>query len=344
MLIVDDNELNRQAYRRALQSAGHFCQEAGDGRAARALLDTEFDVILLDINMPGESGLELLGSVHRVQPFSAVIMVTGEDDPQLAAKAAEGGAYGYMVKPVRPSELVINVANALHRRRLESANRRILAGLEQAVAARTRELASALAHLDKSQHEVAASRTEVTLRVARVVESRDEATGRHIERMSANCGKIAAKLGFAKPRQELIRLASRLHDVGKVAIPDAILNKPGRLTAVEFEVMKGHAEAGYRILSDSQSDLVQLAAQIAWCHHERWDGSGYPRALAGEEIPVEGQIAAIADVFDALTSDRVYRRTLPRSQALARVRAQRGRHFNPEIVDAFLEAIEGAEE
>ena len=336
ILVVDDDDLNRELFRRALEARGHLCNEAGDGKSARVKLRSPFDVVLLDINLPGESGLDLLRHIHRAQPTAAVIMITGADDPRLAAAAADAGAFGYMVKPVGASELAINVSNALHRRTLEAENRAIMAGLEAAVAARTGELQQVLADLQASRGEIAASRAEVILRVARVVESRDEATGRHILRMSQTCSQIASQLGFDGSRQELTRLASQLHDVGKVSVPDAILNKPGALSAEEFEVMKVHAHAGYLMLSDSPSDLVQLGAQIAWTHHERWDGSGYPRGLSGDDIPVEGQIAAVADVFDALTTDRIYRVAISPTQALSQMVEQRGRHFSPTVLDAFL--------
>jgi len=341
ILIVDDEELNRELFTRALEARGHHCEGAGDAASARTFLTKPFDVVLLDINLPGESGLDLLRHLRAAQPEAAAIMITGADDPALAAAAAAAGAFGYMVKPIRSSELAINVANALHRRSLEADNRAIMAHLETVVADRTRELQAALTDLEVSRGEIAYSRAEVIMRVARVVEFRDEATGRHIDRMSAYCARIAARLGFEPSRQELIRLASQLHDVGKVSVPDAILNKPGRLSPEEFEVMKVHADAGYRVLSDSRSDLVQLGAQIARTHHERWDGSGYPRGLSGEEIPIEGQIAAVADVFDALTSDRVYRRGISPEQALVEMLEQRLKHFSPAVLDAFMETIDG---
>ncbi len=162
--------------------------------------------------------------------------------------------------------------------------------------------------------------------------------------MSPYCEMIAREIGWPADHCERLRLASQLHDIGKVGIPDRILLKPGKLTETEFEMMKDHAETGYQLLADSSSELMRLAALVAYTHHERWDGTGYPRGLAGEVIPLEGRIAAVADVFDALTSDRVYRPALPFKSALQMMRDERGLHFDPEVLDAFLAAQPEVEE
>lgn len=184
-----------------------------------------------------------------------------------------------------------------------------------------------------------ASRSETILRITRLIGFRDEETGQHVNRMSAFLGLLASAAGLGAERAEHIRVASRLHDVGKVSVPDAILLKPGRLTPEEFEVIEGHAEAGYRMLAGSGMEVVRLAAAIARCHHEWWDGSGYPRGRAGEQIPLEGRIAAIADVFDALTSERVYRAALPVPAAVRMMREQQGSHFDPSLLGLFFDRM-----
>jgi cyclic di-GMP phosphodiesterase len=266
-------------------------------------------------------------------------MVAGEDSPKLAMTAIEQGAYGYLVKPVKTGELLINVANALHRRRLELDNGRLVQRLQATVDDRSHELEEALRDLELSETKVWVSQAETIFRLARLVEFRDEETGHHLHRMSSYCGILARGTGFSEQRCELVRLASQLHDVGKVAVPDSILLKHGKLTPEEFEVVKGHAETGFQMLSGGASEVVQLGALIARTHHERWDGSGYPRGLAGNDIPAEGRIAAVADVFDALTSDRVYRPALPVKSAIEMMRDERGHHFDPELLDAFLLAL-----
>ena len=268
-------------------------------------------------------------------------MVTGEDTTELAMTAIELGAYGYLVKPVESGR-------AAHQRRQRAASppprgREPAPACERlrgaAVQERSEELEEALQDLELSETKVWVSQAETIFRLARLVEFRDEETGHHLHRMSSYCEILARQIGLPEQRCELVRLASQLHDVGKVAIPDSILLKRGKLTPEEFEVIKGHAETGFQMLSGAASEVVQLGALIARTHHERWDGSGYPRGLAGEGIPPEGRIAAVADVFDALTSDRVYRPAFPVKSAIEMMREERGRHFDPELLDAFLVAL-----
>jgi putative two-component system response regulator len=340
LLVVEDSNEIRISGERLLSSRGYTCDGAANAAEARAkLAANNYSVVLLDINMPGESGMALLEHIRRDHSSIAVLMVTGEDDPDLARAAIEMGAFGYLVKPVRPSELLINVSGALYRRELEADNRRAMHRLEGIVAERTTQLLRALGTVQRSESKLAASEQETILRLARLVEFRDEETGRHVDRMSSFCGVLAQRIGFTTAKVEELRQASQLHDVGKVAVPDAILFKPGKLTDEEFEVMRGHARKGYDMLVDSPSDLVQEGATIAWTHHEKWDGKGYPRRLAGEEIPLEGRVAAVADVFDALTSHRVYRPAFPVRSALEIMDADRGKHFEPRLLDALHDSL-----
>jgi putative two-component system response regulator len=343
ILIVDDEELNTAAYSRALTAFGHDCTEAHDGMSARTFLAAySYDVVLLDVNMPSESGIELIEHVRSASPDSAVMMVTGVDDAQLASIATQLGAHGYMVKPVRSNELAVNVANALIRRQLEAENRRVLDTLESTVAERTAQLREALSELEESRTEIAASQAEVILRLARVVEFRDEDTGRHVERMSRWCALVAIELGWTSEEALNLRLASQLHDIGKVAVPDSVLRKPGRLSRDEMELMRTHADAGYRMLAGSSSELLRLAATIARTHHERWDGSGYPDGLRGEATPVSGRMAAVADVFDALTSNRVYRPVLLGESALGLMTGELNFLFDPDTLAALTTVVRRA--
>jgi putative two-component system response regulator len=184
------------------------------------------------------------------------------------------------------------------------------------------------------------SAREETVNLAAVVEARDAGTGRHIERMSDICALIAEKLGFDPDRREMLREASKLHDVGKVAVPDGILNKPGGLTPEERSLMERHAEAGYRLLADSDSELLSLAATIARTHHELYDGTGYPWSLGGEEIPLEGRIACVADVFDALTQDRPYRAAYTHEEAVEIMIHGYGTRFDPRVFDALIASLD----
>lgn len=337
LLVVDDDEALRRWEERVLGEQGYSCDSACDASTVRERLKQgSYRLALLDVNMPGESGMDLLAHIRREHPEVAVMMVTGEDSTDLAMAAIELGAYGYLVKPVGSGELLINVANALHRWRTDAENRRLVERLQAMVKERSNTLEDALQDLELSQTQVWVSQAETIFRLARLVEFRDEETGHHLHRMSSYCEMLARKIGLPEQRCEFVRLASQLHDVGKVAVPDSILLKRGKLTPEEFEVIKSHAETGFQMLAGSTAEVVQLGALIARTHHERWDGGGYPRGLAGEDIPLEGRIAAVADVFDALTSDRVYRSALPVKSAIQMMQDERGRHFDPELLDAFF--------
>lgn len=345
LLVVDDEEPLRRWVERTLGDSGYSCAGASDVGSARHLLrEGDFPLALLDVNLPDDSGMHLLEEIRRDHPDVAVVMVTGEDSTELALKAIELGAYGYLVKPVGSGELTINVANALHRRRSELHNKRLLARLQETAQRHGDELEQAMQNLKLSEKNVRVYQAETIFRLARLVEFRDEETGSHVHRMSSYCETLARRIGLLPDDCERIRLASQLHDVGKVAVPDKLLLKPGKLTPQEFEIVKGHAETGYQMLAGSTSDLVQLGSVIAHTHHERWDGMGYPRRLAGEATPLEGRIAAVADVFDALTSDRVYRPALPIKSAIEMMREERGKHFDPDLLDAFLGARPEIEE
>ena len=196
---------------------------------------------------------------------------------------------------------------------------------------------------ERAARELARSREETIRRLTRAVEERSHETAGHIERMSRVSALLAERLGFGADRVELIRVASPMHDVGKIAIPDDVLMKPAALDRWERRVMQRHAEIGHTILDGSDADLLRVAAEIAWTHHERFDGEGYPRGLARDEIALEGRIAAVADVFDAITHDRVYRKALPFEEALEVMRAGRASHFDPDVLDTFFDAIDEIE-
>jgi putative two-component system response regulator len=327
ILCVDDDEQIRGLIAHMVRSAGHDCTTVGNVDDARQLLaEQPFSVVLCDIGLPGQSGLELLEELARTRPDVATVMVTGRDDPAIADIALSLGAYGYLTKPFARNELLIDLANALRRRRLEAERREYETKLEQMVAARTAQLEQAY--------------TETVKRLGRAIDYHDGVTGEHVERVSAHAHRIALSLGLDRERADLVRLASPLHDVGKIAIPAAILGKPEPLSPDERLEMERHTEFGYDLLADSGSELLDLAATVARTHHERWDGGGYPRRLQGEEIPLEGRIVAVADVYDALTSDRPYRAALPVGEARAFLVQERGKAFDPRVVDAFLGGAE----
>jgi putative two-component system response regulator len=344
LLIVDDEPALREWERRVLEGQRYACAEAADVPQARELLATErFTLALLDVNLPGGSGIELLAQIGREHPETAVLMITGRDDLGLATTAIELGAYGYLVKPVRAGELLISVTNALHRQRREEDLLRQVELLESNRGQAEEELRVALSPDGGALNAVKLLESDTVHQLVRLAEFRDLETGQHLVRMGRYCELIGSQLGLDEMRCTQLRLASELHDVGKVAIPDRILLKPGRLTDTERQVMQTHPEIGHRILSDSDSELLRSAATIALTHHERWDGGGYPRGLADGEIPIVGRIAAVADVFDALTSDRVYRPAFPVGMAVEMMESERGRQFEPTMLDALHTSFERVE-
>jgi len=337
ILVVDDEAAIRGLIRRLLERAGYDCRTAESSAEAERILDEEsFELLLADLQMPGGSGLDLMAGVRATHPDTATILITGVDDPQLAEAALSLGAYGYIVKPFSPTELSIQVMNALRRRKLEIAQRHERKRLEQVVEARTAELRQAVEDLKLSEEETAR-------RLAAAVEARDHETAEHIERVGEYSALVARWLGLPAEHCELIRRSSTLHDVGKIGVADEILPKPGPLTSAERVAMQRQAMIGHDILSGSRLDLLELAATIAWTHHERVDGTGYPRGLAGSEIPLEGRIVAVVDVYDALTSDRPYRQALSHDRALALMNTGKGTQFDAIVLDAFLAALQHAE-
>jgi putative two-component system response regulator len=328
LLVVDDDPQMRRLLATLMAAEGFSCDTAAGLTEARArLADRVPDIVLLDVQLPGESGLSLARELAARPAGPAVVMVTGQDDAAVAAIALDTGALGYVTKPFKRNEVTIAVHNALRRHREEGDQRQ---QLEDRVIERTAVADDALERL-RSANE------ETVRRLSKAVEFRDPETGSHIERMSHYCALLAGHFALDA---DVVRIASRLHDVGKIATPDSILLKPGPLTPDERVEMERHAEIGYRLLRGSSIEILEHAAVIAWTHHERYDGTGYPRGLAGEEIPLIGRIAGVVDVFDALTTDRVYRSAMPLEQAVAQLQAERGRQFDPAVVDTFLGDID----
>jgi putative two-component system response regulator len=340
VLVVDDEEPIRRILHRLLVRQGYDCVTASDVREARAVLgERAFDVVLTDMTMPGGSGLDLIMHVAENYPDTASIMVTGVDDTKLAESALELGCYGYIIKPFEANEVLINLSNARRRLALEKEQRNLLKRLETMVKERTAELWGAISRLELAEKDLRMSQEETVYRLSVAAEFRDNETARHIQRMSRYCGLLATRMGLDGEECELIRVASVMHDVGKIGIPDNILLKPGALTAEERLAMQEHAQIGYRILAGSESPVIQCAATIALTHHEKVDGSGYPKGLKSDEIPAPGRMAAIADVFDALISDRVYKKSFPLGKAVGIMQEGKGIHFDPDMLEVFLDSM-----
>jgi putative two-component system response regulator len=329
VVIVDDTPLNLVLMEKLvgrLPDCSPIC--FSDPQAGlQWCLENEPDLIMVDYIMPDIDGLQFIRRVRarHERDDVPILMITADHERKTRYDALSAGANDFLNKPIDPHEFAPRVRNMLKLREAHLATRH-----------RAEELAEEVC---KATAEIHARERETITRLARAAEFRDPETGGHIQRMAHYSALIGARLGLSRARVEELLLAAPMHDVGKLGIPDHILLKPGRLTSGEFAVMRRHPVIGYDILKDSASHVVQLGATIALTHHEKFDGTGYPYALEGEAIALEGRIVAVADVFDALTSERPYKRSWPLDEALALLRDGRGSHFDPRCVDAFLGAL-----
>jgi two-component system, response regulator RpfG len=328
--IVDDTPVNLLLMEK-LVARQPDCVPVPFGDPAAGLrwcLDNEPDLIIVDYMMPVMDGLEFIQRVRAMHDRDDVpiLMVTANHERQTRYDALMRGANDFLTKPIDKHEFEPRVRNMLRLRQ---------AHLD------TRARAEILAEeVRRATAEIFQRERETIMRLARAAEFRDPETGAHIQRMARYSALIAERLGMSRAEVDNILQAAPMHDVGKLGIPDYILLKPGRLNPEEREIMKQHAMIGHDILKDSASLVVQLGASIALSHHEKYDGTGYPGGLAGERIPIEGRIVAVADVFDAITSERPYKRSWPIDEAVAFLREGRGTHFDPVCVDTFFDSLD----
>jgi len=328
IMVVDDDEPIRQILARLLRVNGDECTLAADAAEARAFMkDQNFELILCDVNMPGESGIDFIRYVLAEHPETAIIMVTALDDPEIANTAMELGAYGYIIKPFKVSEVIINVCNALHRRKLEMQNRLHRENLEKTVLERTEKLKKAINNLQKA-------RDGIIEAMGLTVETRDPYTAGHQRRVAEIARAIAMEMGLPMHQVEGIHMAGLIHDIGKIAVPAEILSKPGKITECEFGIIKSHPEIGRDILK--KIDFPWPISQIVYQHHERMDGSGYPQGLSGNDILLEARIMAVADVVEAMASHRPYRPALGIDTALDEISKNRKVLYDPIVADACL--------
>lgn len=326
ILVVDDEPLVSEVIINCLATERYECHAAHSTDKALELLEqNNYSLVVSDINMPGKTGIELLSIVKKRFPDVAVIMVTAVDDRKTAIQSLHLGAYGYVIKPFDLNEIVISVVNALERRRLTIQSKEHETRLENEVKNRTAEI-----HRREE---------EICLRLISACEYRDEETGSHIRRIGLYAFIMADELGWSNQLMDEIRLAAPMHDIGKIGVPDYILLKKGKLTNEEFEIIKKHTIIGAEILSGSSISMLNMAKDIALSHQEKWDGSGYPYGLKGEEIPESARIVAIIDVYDALVSKRIYRPAILEEEALQIMTREKGKHFDPGIFDAFLRVL-----
>jgi putative two-component system response regulator len=327
ILVVDDMPIIRVTLRRILEKEGFTCLEAANGEEALGVLaDHGAELVLADIHMPVMDGMELVAALKPRMPEVAVVMVSSVEETATAVDAIQLGAYGYVHKPFQSREILVQVNSAFRRRMLEIEHR----DRERVLAQKVRE----------QTLEIRESREEIAIRLISASEERDNETGAHVRRIGLYAAEMGMRLGWTQAEVDAIRGAAPMHDIGKIGVPDAILQKPGSLSDEEWKLMREHTIMGARILRRSRVPFIQMGARIAACHHEKWDGSGYPRGLAGEAIPVEARITAIVDVYDALCHKRYYKESWEEPRAVEFMLKGRGSHFDPDLLDLFLACLD----
>jgi len=328
ILVVDDEDLIREIICSVLKQAGFVCHPVTSGDQALATLKSDggYSVVVSDVIMNGMDGLTLLSKIRVDYPDIPVVMVTAVHDISVALAAIRNGAYDYLLKPFEREQLLASVRRAVEIRHLKAENLAYQTKLESLVSARTEMLHQALADLERSY--------DITLEaLGDALDLKDAETEGHSKRVTAFTIAIARAMGLPQEKVRVIARGAFLHDVGKMAIPDAILRKPGRLTAEEQTIMQQHAQLGYQMLR--KIPFLHEAADIVYSHQERYDGTGYPRGLRGDQIPLGARIFAIADTFDAMTSDRPYRAAQSIPSARREIERQADKQFDPEIVKVF---------
>ena len=326
ILLVDDEAINIKLLRRILERAGYtrIAETTDPEKAADLYVAFNPDLVLLDLHMAPLDGFAVLERLAPLIPgddYVPILMLTGDSTTPSKQRALKLGAKDFVTKPFDIDEVLLRINNLLVPRFMHLA----LASHNQLLERQVRERTMALEQ----------SRLEVLERLARAAEFRDDDTGQHTRRVGRIAASLAAGLGVSSAEVELINRAAQLHDVGKIGVPDQILLKPGKLTQEEYQIMQRHSSIGAEILAGGRSSLIQTAAEIAHHHHERWDGSGYPAGLSGEEIPIGARVVALADVLDALSHNRPYRGAWPLQEVLEEIYRQAGQHFDPRVVDAF---------
>jgi putative nucleotidyltransferase with HDIG domain len=328
VLAVDDEPAACKLLAIMLQPPAFCCSTAASGEEALVALQRErFDAVISDLQMPGISGLELLTNVRRTYPHVAFLVTTGVDDVEVGVQAMRSGADDYLVKPLVESAVIASLESALYKRHLEQQIENYSQHLEEMVVDRTAQLRQALKHLERSYEDTLQA-------LAAAIDLRDNDTAGHSQRVCRYALEIARTMGWSEDKLESLAKGAHLHDIGKLGIPDGILHKPGPLTAEERKLMQRHVQIGFDLVADIA--FLADAAEIVLTHHERYNGEGYPRGLKGDEILPSARIFAVADSFDAITSDRPYRRASSFASGIEVIRGCSGIQFDPEVVSAFL--------
>jgi response regulator RpfG family c-di-GMP phosphodiesterase len=328
LLLVDDELAHLKVLAVMVEQAGMPCKTARSAKEALNLLQREpVDAVIADLNMPGVSGLELLTEILLHYPHMVFLMATGIDDVRLGVQAMRQGADDYLIKPLQIDVVILSLERAFHKKWLEQKVEHYRKNLEELVCNRTVELQNALGQVEQSYADTLDA-------LGAAIDLRDGQTAGHSRRVALWSIKILTEMHGTTQQLKHLAMGAWLHDIGKLAIPDAILLKPGALTEEERKIMQGHVRIGYDLVK--RVLFLADAAEIILTHHERWDGSGYPQGLRGRDIPLNARIFAVVDTVDAMTSDRPYRSALPFQEARNLIERQAGFHFDPQVAGVFL--------
>lgn len=336
VLICDDELMNRKVASKILTKEGFNVLEAQNGKEAIEILNAnKIDLILMDLMMPVMDGYEATSLIKNDENLSTIplIIISALSDKEAINKCLKLGANEYLTKPYDIIEFGLRVKNAIKLGAYQNMLKDHKKVLEQEVYKKTKELQEALAEVQKSERDIISI-------LGKTAEYRDNETSAHTLRVGEMAALIAKKFEWSDDNVELMRLAAPMHDMGKVGISDNILLKPGKLDDDEFEIMKQHSHIGYSILSQKETPLLRLASEIAYTHHEKYNGKGYPNALSGEEIPLSGAIVAVVDVFDALLSERPYKKAFTLEKTLEIIKNDSGSHFHPKVVELFMQSLD----
>ena len=345
VLVVDDDPEFRFLHKELLKSFGYAVETASDGIEALALMRPSIDLVVMDAQMPTMDGFGV-AELIRNDPAVAdvpIVMVTGLVDREARLRAFDLGINDFINKPVDPNEFRLRARWLVSLKVAQDEIRAHGRKMEETVEIRTRELREALVEVRAARHKTHEAHLDTIHRLTIAGEYKDRDTADHVERIGRFSAVLARVMGHSEQQVEVIRHAAPMHDVGKIGIPDRILLKPGKLDEEEWAIMRSHTIIGAQILQDSSSEVIQMGERIALCHHERWDGDGYPHGVAGRSIPLEARICTVVDFFDALTVDRPYRKAVPNDKVVKMMLEGSKTHFDPDILDVFLEAREEIE-
>jgi putative nucleotidyltransferase with HDIG domain len=339
ILIVDDEPSNRTQLIEGLSAEGFECRALASGVEAIKLLELErFDALISDLRMPGISGLTLLETARTKYPWMSFLIATGVDNVRVGVDAMKQGADDYILKPFRLGAVAVAVERALEKKRLELDSEAYPGRLEDMVHGRTKQLRAAIKSIQPAPKAISQANDETVKALGATLAMRDTETERHSGRVACYCLEIAKAVGCSPEQMQQIERGAYLHDIGKTGIPDAILKKPGKLTPEEVAVMRTHSRIGYEFVC--HIPFLAPAAEIVLAHHERFDGTGYPQGLKGDDIPLGARIVAVTEAFDVIVHDQPYRSARTFEDAIAELRRCSGTQFDPKVVTAFLEWLE----